>query len=779
MVTNPKKLKSLLPYLSSADAGFYLNFPLISDQPEDSYRLRFPFNVVSESDPLSRLIYAETLTDAGNKLKRVFILVQRDGYLLTNNEIFPITNRDVDNYWQTTYSFYADEDNVGSPILLSNQISERNELLPMQSLFFCKVREAFFHPPCPKCSLTLQQCYDDDLLTGSGLQGYSTSLKRYLYCPACLDSQGSTEFYVYELGNSDPPIVMDCAGLITEFAQLLKKEEKDTHLPCFDCSKIDECYGSEKLVLSRVVPFSFYPFYMLISDAMSLHSLDFLSIVSGASFEELEGSLHSRGESGRVACLRAFKRDSADEPSFLFPGDPRSFLEVLYLKLTFLAGFVQAVFSASFLYKRPELCLSIDQFWIKLANPGGLLPTFWSFTINPIGIITKQPLLTSFPKLPPSFELHLLGLSWFRVLLANSQQDLSQVYESLGELFEHTHSHDMTPFEGGEAEKSGRVFGPENIFWYPSATTVGKSYEQFWGKALGLGWTLLRAGYNLARDWSKEQFWKQLKSLRQEVKTHLFQSLLVSTEEVGQSANRAIYEILANITHNWQDEFKEEKIEAAITDGLPSEPPMEEVVSSDLQVSDAVEEDIPETVVLTPEDSAREIARATSVPHTQELESKAKEPPSADIPPVTDDLPLDLQAKEEGDMTPETVMLSPEKAARNITTTPEIPPTEDIEPKTEEPPLPETMHLAQDLPLDLQTKDEEEIIPETIMLAPTGASGQPPESAPVIKTDEVDPNDDKSKTRKKKVKDPAEDDFVLETVFLSTDEAEDEDNNDE
>jgi hypothetical protein len=253
----------------------------------------------------------------------------------------------------------------------------------------------------------------------------------------------------------------------------------------------------------------------------------------------------------------------------------------------------------------------------------------------------------------------------------------------------------------------------------------------------------------------------------------------VSTEEVGQSANRAIYEILANITQNWQDEFKEEKIEAAITDGLPSEPPMEEVVSSDLQVSDAVEEDIPETVVLTPEDSAREIARATSVPHTQELESKAKEPPSADIPPVTDDLPLDLQAKEEGDMTPETVMLSPEKAARNITTTPEIPPTEDIEPKTEEPPLPETMHLAQDLPLDLQTKDEEEIIPETIMLAPTGASGQPPESAPVIKTDEVDPNDDKSKTRKKKVKDPAEDDFVLETVFLSTDEAEDEDNNDE
>jgi len=778
MVANPEKLQSLLPYLSSADAGFYLKFPLISDQPEDSYRLRFPFNVVSESDPLSRLIYAETLTDAGNKLKRVFILVQRDGYLLTNNEILPITNRDVDNYWQTTYSFYAGEDNVGSPILLSNQISETNELLPMQSLFFCKVREVFFHPPCPRCSLILQQCYDDDLLAGSGLLGYSTSLKRYLYCPACLDSQGSIEFYVYELGNSDPPIVRDCAGLITEFAQLLKKEEKDTHLPCFDCSKIDDCYGAEKLVLSKVVPFSFYPFYMLISDAMSLHSLDFLSIVSGASFKELEGSLHVKGENGRVACLQAFQLQNAAEPSFLFPGDQRSFLEVLYLKLTFLAEFFQAVISTS-VDKRPELTLSIDQFWTKIANPGGLLPTFWTFTVNPIGIFAKQPLSQSFPKLPPSFELHLLGLSWFRVLLANSQQELSQVYESLGELFERTHSHDMTPFEGGEAEKTGKVFSPENIFWKPSVKTVSKQYEHFWQKGLSLGWTLLRAGYNLEKDWSKEQFWQRLESLRQDIKTYLFQFQRESTEEVDLSADRAIYEILANITHKWQAEFKEGKIEAAITDGLPSEPPMDEIVSSDLQVSDAVEEDIPETVVLTPEDSAGEIARATPVPQAQELESKVKEPPSADIPPVTDDLPLDLQAQEEGDMTPETVMFSSEKAARHITTTPEIPPTKDMEPETEEPPFPETVHLAQDLPLDLQAKDEADMIPETVMLSPTGASKQSPESAPVLKTDEIDPNDDKSKTRKKKVKDPAEDDFVLETVFLSSEEAEDEDNTDE
>jgi hypothetical protein len=89
------------------------------------------------------------------------------------------------------------------------------------------------------------------------------------------------------------------------------------------------------------------------------------------------------------------------------------------------------------------------------------------------------------------------------------------------------------------------------------------------------------------------------------------------------------------------------------------------------------------------------------------------------------------------------------------------------------------MHLAEDLPLDLQAKDEEDMIPETVILSPTGLSGQRSESSSVPGTDEIDPDDDKSKTRKKKMKDPDEDDFVLETVFLSAAEAEDEDDADE
>ena len=114
-----------------------------------------------------------------------------------------------------------------------------------------------------------------------------------------------------------------------------------------------------------------------------------------------------------------------------------------------------------------------------------------------------------------------------------------------------------------------------------------------------------------------------------------------------------------------------------------------------------------------------------------------------------------------------------------MTTSSELPPVDEMEPKSEEPPLPETIHLARELPLDLQARDDDDMIPATVMLSPTEGSGQRSESAPVFGTEEIDHNAEKSKTYKKKIKDQAENDFVLETVFLSSNEAEDEDNTNE
>jgi len=775
VVKHSTDAQSLLPYLESAGASFYIKLAPISDLQEYPDTLRFPFNIISDSDPLNRLIEAEALTDSQSSLKKVFLLMQRDKYHLINNELLPITNKDIDNFWQTTFNYYVKNQQNNVPIILANQISEKNKLVPLQPLLFCTLKQKYFHPPCSKCGLALHQCYNDEFLSGAGLHPYSTSLKRYLYCPNCLESKDNLDFYVYEREDSDSPLVKDRFDLIKAFEQLLEGGEQTGHLPCGVCGTKEECYGSEKQVLARIVPLSFYPFYMFIFAGMSLQAPDFLALLAGASFQELEVQLANKGEFGRLSCLRNLQPDRSLKPRFLFPEDDRNFLEVLYLKLSFLAELAQTIFSGTFIDKRPDLGISIDKIWVKLGLQGGLLPSFWNFRVSPVGIVTKPLNGPAFLNLPASYGLYILGLCWFYALLINSKQDTSQVYRALGGVLGEGFADEPAWSSMDDGKLS---FAPENIFWNPTVRTVNPSHHYLWEKALSLGYSLLRACDSMDPHWSKDEFLSQTEDLREEIKSKLFQGEPVPTRQIDQSENQAIVDILEEIKHKWLAEVQKSPSE------LPeSVAPLSHDLRAETKPLDApaVEkaEFIPETIRLSPEDLAGEFPTPATTPPAPEAESKTEEPPSAEIPQVPDDLPLDLQARDEGDLVPETVMLSPEEAARHITTPLEPPPTEDLEPKTKEPPPPETLHLAQDLPLDLQARDEEDMIPETVMLSPTGGSGQRSESAPVFGTDEIDPNDEESKTRKKKMKYPAKDDFVLETVFLSSKEAEDEDNTNE
>jgi hypothetical protein len=709
---------SLLPYLKSAGAGFYLKLAPVSDLEEHSNTLRSPFNIISNSDPLNRLIEAEAMTDSQNSLKKLFILIQRDKYLLMNNELLPITNKDVENFWQITFIHYFNYRQNNFPIILANQVSKENKLVPLQPLLFCDRKQTFFHPPCPKCGLALQQCYEDELLSGLGLHPYTTSLKRYLYCANCLDMKGDSDFYVYEREDSDSPLVKDRLDLIKEFDHLFEEGEPSGQLPCWLCGNKEGCYGSEKQVLSRIVPLSFYPFYMFIFDGMSLQAPDFLALLAGASFEEHEVQLANKGELGRQSYLRDLRKDRTLEPRFLFSGDERYFLEVLYLKLSFLAELAQTIFSGTFIDKRPDLGISIDQILVKIGHQGGLLPSFWNFRVIPVCLRTKPLHGPALPNLPSAYGLYTLGLCWFYALLFNRNQDISQVYRAFGDALEKGLNDEPALLSKSLMEDPNLSFVPENIFWNPASRNVHQRHYPLWEKALSLGCSLLRASNSMDPDWSKDEFLCQAEDLREEIKDKLFQGEPISARQIAQSENEAIANILEGIKHKW----------------------------------------------------------------LAEAQKSQSEPPES-VAPLSDDLrgetqPLDAQELDEGEFIPETIRLSPEEAARHITTPPQPPPTEDLKPKAEEPP-PETIHLAEDLPLDLQAKDEEDMIPETVMLSPTGLSGQRSESSFVPGTDEIDHNDEESKSRKKKMKDPAENDFVLETVFISSDEAEDEDKTNE
>jgi len=601
---NNIKMPSLLPYLEFTDTKFRLNFPLISQDGSILEKSPFPFLIISESDPFARLIEARFVTDAGSEIKRVFLLLQKDEYHLTRDELRPFNNQDIDQCWQKAFLFYSRKNQDGSAIILADQIGEDGGLISLQSLFFCKSKRIFFHPPCPVCGLPLQQCYDDDILTSLGFQRYSASLKRYLFCPSCFGSTGKSDFYVFSLESSDHSALKDRWDLIKDFGRLTEVRNRLNRFPCIDCSSRQECYGSDCLAVSRIVPISFYPFYMLIFEAGSVNVYDFLSLISGASFDDLESRLSEKQESGRINCLKALKRNSLATTPFFFDKNKKYFLEVLYLKLSFLSELVQTIFSR---IDDPGLDLSIDRIWINLADQSDLLPFFWNFKLNFIDIggnAVKPPFL---PKLFPYSSPHFLGIIWFYTLLVNKKQDVSEVYVTLEKKIEKIVSNDDDSLENFLKNGADSAFSPENIFWIPDGKSVSQDWVSLWEKSIGLGWSLLKIGLRTGlmenSKWSKDKFQQELENLRKEVKDKLFSHELNFVQAEPAPENKAISDILAKIMEKWSIGLEAQKDELEKTVAI-STAGRERFDNTNVVSED--EYGLEETVILSPDDFRKE-----------------------------------------------------------------------------------------------------------------------------------------------------------------------------
>ncbi len=555
-------MPSLLPYLEPSGARFCLKIYLSSENTSDEKASSSPFLNVSGSG-LTRLIKARFVTDAGSSIRDVFFLMQRDECRLTNNELHPLTNQDIRQCWQRTFSSHSGRQQH-SHIRLADQIGKKGLLLPFQPLFYCKTTRRFFHPPCPNCGFPLQECDDDRLLSDSGLHPYSTSLRRYLFCPTCMDSDGKSDFYVSLAEDHDPQILKDCSNLIRGFSKQ-RIISRACRLPCPECDDFQHCHGPNGLADSRIIPFSFYSFFMLIFESESVVSAsDFFSLISGDSFEETEGRLCI----SQQLVKSHFPREDVS-PFFHNNKDESHFLEILYLKLSFLAELVQNILPNLDSCTYPDLALSLDQIWIKISEPA----PFFSFLPNlrlEFVEIGESPLKTPFlQKSPPSYGCYFLWTMWFFTLLVNQRQDINHTYtaieQSVGKIFSDTDDPD------GDLEGT---FSPENIFWNPERKRVSEAHKKLWKDTLRLGWTLLRT------DSDKDEFCLKLETLREEVRQHLFRETFVAApqsvtvtpkEQDTGNRDKAIHNILLDIMDKWRTEF-EEKIEQEEEAIAPREP---------------------------------------------------------------------------------------------------------------------------------------------------------------------------------------------------------------
>jgi len=587
---------SLLPYLVRSSGNPLPRLSLTVQEPA-IFGKSYPFCVLNDSGPAARLLEAAFVTDAGSVLKKMFFLLQKDRYVFQGDELWPVTNSDIDSIWQRAFSFHEGERKGGAgTAVLAAQLNARGGLNQLAPLFFCRKKEAYFHPPCPSCGLPLQLCKDDKLLEASGLRPYDGSLKRYLYCAPC-SAQGKGSFYVNELDHDDPPGLKDRRSLISEFGLLNQNKDPVAPFPCIRCQEHDTCYGSDGAVTSSIVPFSFYPFYLLTFDALSLNAMEFLPLISGATLEEMETRLAARNESGRHGCLKEIQKDGLSGATFHTSSDERYFLEVLYLKLSFLEDVLRQFLAQPDILGHPDMRPTIDRVWVEFPNRSGLLPSFWNFKTKVIDIVSPPDMTEQPSNRPSSNLLFYLGLLWFHALLVNKKQDNKAVFPVLKNGLASTASALLSE------ERSKPVLAPANIFWDPNGTSVAGNWFPLWEKSLDLGLCLARSAASHDSQWSYEGFFKDLEVLRADVKSALFMEKPVGRKEPAQDeccVGDDVGNILAGIIGKWRSRLGAEAIAEAPATGIEY---METVILAPPQAATAPAvpqpEEFTETVILS------------------------------------------------------------------------------------------------------------------------------------------------------------------------------------
>ncbi len=544
---NKDKIHSLLPYLQPARGKISLQIAIAESDFPVSDNIAYPFLLVEDSDPLAFILSGQIISDNGSPIRDIYLQIQRDNYSLVENDFLSITNSTIDQCWQQSYQ---GRQSAPTPFLLptlAEQLDKEGNLTPLHSLFFCKKKNTFFHPPCPNCGQLLHLCKDETLLSASNLESYNNSLRRFLFCPEC---HGKTEklFYCHSRYPSDPSYVLDGKQLLLKYKQLISIAVPDTNLPCQECKEKINCSNNNQ-GLSAIHFVSFYPFFMQICSSISLGAPEYIALLSGASHTEIQKRLSAKHQAGRKQILEKLNPDMFANRYLFATLENKHFLEVLYLKIVLLETLskknIENLTSVSVANSNNTL----NNTWVYF-TPESLLPTLWNYSLFQYDIGQFLASESILPKQPSQNNFHTLGLVWFHTLLVNSIQKKSTINSALSHMLQKALTIDTVDISTLSSNLDPDIFRPEQLFWTPDTLSVPDSYKKIWEKSLQTGWYFFILAHQLDHNVTSTVLLEQLQSVKNDTKKLLF-STSPSSHEAQTATQSDLTQILSDIEEKW------------------------------------------------------------------------------------------------------------------------------------------------------------------------------------------------------------------------------------
>lgn len=413
-----------------------------------------PFFLLSEEDEHTRVFLGAIQGQAGSVVDFCVVKLVKNAYPASVAlEASPQTNATVEA------RFEAETEGVRAlaaaarfaPRLIQPD-TEGDGLLGLPPLVFCKSGRRLFTPPCPRCGGPLTACRDDEVLARAGLPVWSSSLERFLFCPACAADGAPPSFYALEAGEPQgETAVLSAQDLYRELGEALAGGEDGEKLrqafPCADCVEAGARFVEKVASGARGAPFwedrwwplAFYGSPCVVAGYGDVGLEEFADMLGGRPRVPVAGEKAAPAELTTHARLRYPDFSSAHSPRLLFEGSSAGLdaVEILGWKLAVFGQVVEAVLAYYRALGRPHLDVHPRHFTVDVARPGEGLPLFTSFQVRLHGLssaarveklpgagdVVVPPRNPAVPYAPPEvLEFHLTPPRPAQVILSDIEE---------------------------------------------------------------------------------------------------------------------------------------------------------------------------------------------------------------------------------------------------------------------------------------------------------------------------------------------------------------------